>query len=85
MKTHNMVGYTYKLELSERDAATITFVGGRYGWTKNLPTEAGLHELTEVEAWEWKEAATQDDTLFSMLDPMSTLFDKLLSLFDEIV
>lgn len=79
----------YELELTEADLETIEFVGGCYGWTTHLPRAYGRRRLSEVEAWEWREAVDADaeggHSLFPMLDSRSPLYDKLIDLYERIV
>lgn len=79
----------YTIELTGDDVEAIDFVGGRYGWTAHLPTEAGRHRIAEHVAWEWREAVDADaeggHDLFPMLDSRSALYDKLIALYNSIV
>ena len=80
----------YTLTLTAEDVQTIQFVGGRYGWSHSLRgMETGTNEISEADAWEIKDAITEDTfgghSLFPMLDHRSDLASNLLDLLDSIV
>ena len=78
----------YQLELTDRDLATLRWVGGRYGWSSallDLVDEPGTWELDEPEAWELREAVEGDDAWCPCLDPASDLAAKLAALLESIV
>ena len=80
---------TYQIVLTDDDCRTIAWVGERYGWTTNLPTNAGIINMPEHEAWEWKDAVEGDmeggHSIFPCLNHKSDLFDELLKLYQSIV
>lgn len=85
-----MSGTAYLLTLTEQDIQTIAFVGGRYHWSSELfALEAGDNVLTEGEAWMIRDAIEADmvggHDAYPMLDPFSTLCDKLHTLYQSIV
>jgi len=52
----------YKLDLTENDIKTISFVGHRYAWSDALKNmQQGANEIPEHEAWEITRAF-EDDT-----------------------
>lgn len=82
--------HAYNLILSDSDIETIRFVGYRYGWSDALSGfSAGENPLTEAEAWEISEAFTSDaeggHSMFPMLDPRSSLCEKLFKFYESIV
>lgn len=66
---------------------TIDFVGYRYGWSRVLQenTLIGDNNIPEFIAWEIKDAIEEDDALFPMLDPYSSLYEKLITFWEKIV
>lgn len=83
----------YHLRITAREAQTIDHVGGRYEWSDAL-IGAGLnledeHDIPEFVAWNLAdafEADTEGGHLpFPMLDPNSTLYEKLSNLWDRII
>ena len=83
------LSFTYKIYLTPEDAKALRRIGDHYEWAYLLPQEVGHHELSESEAWEWKEQADRNAQgghgLFIMCHPGSPLFAKLHSLYDSIV
>lgn len=80
----------YTLELTKQDIKTLAFVSYRYGWSAELQGyEPGIHEISEPDAWEWREAVADDMEggydIFPMLDPNSDLYIKLADLHFSIV
>lgn len=77
----------YTIELTEDDMKAIRFIGYRYEWSNwcrnNL--EVGINDLREHMAWEFVDAVNADDCLYPMLDTNSRLFDKLNTLYNEVV
>lgn len=82
---------TYRLDLTQSDIDTASFVGNRYDWSLALLRlcSEGENELAEHEAWELFEAFQKDTdgghNFFPMLDPRSDLSGKLYRLMDKIV
>lgn len=80
----------YVLTLTEADVEAIAFVGFRYAWSDALSgLDAGENQLTEPEAWRIAEAFASDTegghSPFPMLDPQSTLCEKLTAFWNSIV
>jgi hypothetical protein len=80
----------YTLTLTEDETGTIAFVGSRYAWADSLLClEAGENQIAEHEAWEIAAAFESDmeggHSPFPMLNPASTLWDKLQAFWDGIV
>ena len=76
----------YVLELTEDEAATISWVGGRYGWSDALSEYGeGAHMIAEGDAREIIEGIESDmeggHDAFPMLDVGSDLADKLVDLY----
>lgn len=78
---------TYKLHITEEEMSTIDFVGYRYGWSHALQDHCvvGDNNIPEHIAWEIKDAIEEDDALFPMLDPRSSLYEKLITFWEKIV
>lgn len=80
----------YTLTITEQEADTIAFVGGRYAWSEALGSlGVGTHDIPEHEAWGISEAFETDTegghSMFPMLDHRSPLAEKLFSFFEGII
>lgn len=89
-KTKRHVTEGHKLNLTAEDIRAIDFVGPRYSWSSILAKYSeGVNNIPEREAWEIHDAFDDDmeggHSIFPMLNPQSTLYDKLSHFYDSIV
>ncbi len=81
----------YTLIMTEQDMDTLYWVNRHYCWSSALLdiVSVGTNEIPEHIAWMLQIAFIADTegghTLFPMLDPLSTLWDKLVLFMEDIV